>query len=408
MISTIPFTLVLAALTSLAFAEPPSAVQHVTEQYRSVEARLKDCDRVTGSQTDRWSETMITGYYPSGQRVPIKITEKSAGEHGQSWHEYTLDSKGMPIFVFSRNVTTPASGRAFATESRLYFVDGECVRRSQKRKEFPSTQDQYDLSDVKNQDVPAEEFGRFEDYADIAEAVERRQQKLARFRSDEIEDGMGAAAPGFRVIEGTSSPEAVYAIAWGIKGNQPVDWSAYIAEDGTAMAQPSRSENYLVDLSSGAILKTVHGNHFGDKATYNHEAVKTTWAPGGQMVVYQQDWKWHTAFADLYMIGEEEAGYVDGPVRLGQLALQSAIQVYGEHDPSIADRIKSGEYQLRIADVSFRDGKLKFTLAGEVPKSPDTPDFSAMVTVALPDSGRYLDTVHVEEFSPMLGRRPSQ
>ena len=201
----------------------------------------------------------------------------------------------------------------------------------------------------------------------------------------------GVPASNFcKVVDGTTSKDGSTAVAVGFLRPGPVDWSKFRAESGDYDLDGEDAElaNFLVDLKKDRVVAVLRGKHFGTRATYNHERYQVAWSEDGKYLVETQSWKWHTAFATLYVLDGNRA--VASSMDLLPVAKEQ-LRTILERDHKVARQKFEEAYSVSLSQTAVdAAGRVSLEAVAEVPKSDEEPTVSILLrfTAKLDDRGK--------------------
>lgn len=192
-------------------------------------------------------------------------------------------------------------------------------------------------------------------------------------------------APGTLVlpVQGSVSPNGLYAIGWGYEKG-PVDWSklAYQEQANSGWGEVTFSTklakepldaaladdaNFLLDLHSGKALCKLGIYYPGERPSFNHDSLVAVWSPRSACVMVIVTAKWESEFAHIAWIEDGAcAGSIDVFEPLREVARQAALN---RKHPAAKRLREENDYGYSIDEVRLRDdGSFTATVSGKVPK----------------------------------------
>ena len=108
-----------------------------------------------------------------------------------------------------------------------------------------------------------------------------------------------AAKTSFYLLPNTASPTGKYALAWGIRGNNSVDWNRIVNGDNTYLDSLLGStgmnvEDYLVNQNSKTVIGTLSGVRYWAIAnrSENNGAMQAAWRADEHLLLVVHQGKW--------------------------------------------------------------------------------------------------------------------
>lgn len=313
--------------------------------------------------------------------IARKVSTEEADRHGVTSQVYYLDAAGL-YFLLKRAERVPndPKGSTVVDEERLYFDGGRLIRHLTKTATFKPGEN-IDTAKAKNttQPLPKDDGGCAAFSAEAAGVVAALRGS-GGVPATSVKPVDPAAAGGgneivkpsaaYRLIEGTGSPDGRLALAWAPSKSPRIDWPKFAQDDGTYLAVDSETVvNYLVETPGGRIITTLAGQHFGDKADYNHFDGTALWSPNSKWVLQLLNRKWETESAHLYCLLPNDK--VAGPLDLAATASGLAYaHLKKANHPSVA---KFGNtFSITLYDAEWKaDGVLGLRVLGQIPKSEE-------------------------------------
>ncbi len=174
------------------------------------------------------------------------------------------------------------------------------------------------------------------------------------------------------VLDGTTSPSGVLAIAWRSKG---------ASRGELAEPEPENVENYLVRLSDGLVLSEVVGRSWaneGGRANHVHHTV--AWSPNSHWLIVGDSNKWALEAIAIYAIDLQSAKVTyQGLFRKITSVTQSALRAR-------VGAKRRDEYALDISNdrgiVIANSGAVSVPVHFQIPKEDNVVDLAVRFTAA--------------------------
>jgi len=399
---TFSAVVIAGGLTFHVNAQTPGAeaIESIGARYRDTEERLGQMGHFTwrfdepGDAVARSREAWV-----DANGIARKVSTEEVDSHGVNSRFFYLDENGL-YFALKRSERKPKEpkGMTAVDEERLYFDGGRLIRHLAKSATFKPGE-KIDTAKAKNASRPIATDGAGIGFGALSAEVAAVVAALRRTpgesppagKTENASEAGGTAlvspSPRFRLIEGTGSPDGRHALAWAPSREQPMDWSRFQQEDGTYLAEdPEAVVNYLVETPGGRLVSTLAGQHFGDKADYNHFEGSAHWSPNSKWVLHLLNRKWDTQSAHLYRLLEGDK--VGGPLDLAATASGLGYaHLRKEGHPAVA-KFGTG-FAVTLYDAVWKeDGVLTLRVLGQIPKSEEEhSDFEITLELAFAVDG---------------------
>jgi hypothetical protein len=387
--------LALLCLGTTVIAQDKAALKRISSVFETIEKNF-----------DQWPHHSITGegleggyafehhVWQSYDEPPLyRVESLSFDDHGQGKKQYFIQGNEL-LFVLDRSEMTPMLPNAATSvvEKRLYFAEGALIRLLAKEGKFPAGKET-DTVALKNKDIPVEEvLGAGELYGDLDRESQVLIAKIQQISADDAPAdtapaafGPATAGDGWRLIQGSSSRDGQFALAWGLQG-QSIP-KAEADEDGALSVEPETEglTNYIINLRTGALLGKTKGSHFGDKHTYNHYTNEVAWSAAETYVAQVCNGKWATFDANVYELNPDRTG------------LSKAMDLLEPSKKAVFEHLEGGDFfkkfdkddftiTLHDLNIAQRGAAtvVVVEVSGQIPKSDqDGAWFDATVTFKL-------------------------
>jgi|UniRef100_UPI003782FF12 hypothetical protein len=387
--------LALLCLGTSVLAQDKAALKRISGVFEAIEKNFEYWPHhsITG-------ENLEGGYafehhlWQSNDEPPLyRVESLSFDDHGQAKKQYFIQGNEL-LFVLDRTEMTPMQPKAVTSvvEKRLYFAEGALIRMLAKEGKF-SAGKATDTATLKNKDLPLDEV---QGAGELFSEHDRESQNIiAKINQISMEDapadasqpasGPATSGDGWRLIQGSTSRDGQFALAWGLKGQSAPDAEA--DEDGALSVEPETEglTNYIINLRTGALLGKTKGSHFGDKHTYNHYTNEVAWSAAETYVAQVCNGKWATFDANLYELNPDRTG------------LSKALDLLEPSKKAVFEHLDGGgffkkfdkdSFTITLHDVNIAQrGATTVVLvevSGQIPKSDqDGAWFDATVTFKL-------------------------
>lgn len=374
-----PRLLILAVVltASLLHAQDKAALKRISRIFEAVETDYQDWPHhsIAGENLEG-GQAFENHVWKSYDEPPLKRVEVlSFDEHGQSKKQFFLEGDEL-LFVLDRSEMTPMQEKAATSvvEKRLYFAEAGLIRMLVKEGKFPEGKPT-DTTALKNKDIPLDEVPEAgELYSDLEEEARGIMAKLQQIQAgDTSTTGTPTQGDGWRLIRGSQSRNGQYALAWGIQGQSSPEGDT--DDEGTVSASDPEAEgltNYVVNLSTGAILGKTIGQYASDRPDRGHDTHEVAWSSASNSLVQICSGKWATFTAGLYQITPDGTGLSE-PTDLLKLAQEAAFSSLESSD--LLKKFEKDAFALTLHDVSIAQRGAKAVVvvevSGQIPKSED-------------------------------------
>ena len=126
---------------------------------------------------------------------------------------------------------------------------------------------------------------------------------------------------GFRLINGTTSPDEHFALGWAPNSEEDVARVQRLDDNSYAIFSEDGVKNLIVDLWSQKILVATLGKHFGDRRHYNRRTCVTYWSPNSELLAEVHQGRWGTNIASIYLLDSDQ---VFGPANILEIVSKHA------------------------------------------------------------------------------------
>jgi len=191
------------------------------------------------------------------------------------------------------------------------------------------------------------------------------------------------------VIHETGSPDVRYALAWGY--DHPVDWEQFKQEDGTFAGDPDDQQiaNYVVNVRTGAVLGRTGSAHFGDRSSYNHLSISSSWGSDPLFLAAISNAKWNTLTASVHQIirnGDKER--LSPSLELLEPAKSAVLAHLKQQGHPALKKFTEDQFTWTLHDVRFNPQEMGTAISigviGQVPKNDDEhASFDAAAEIVL-------------------------
>lgn len=124
-------------------------------------------------------------------------------------------------------------------------------------------------------------------------------------------------------------------------------------------------------------MALLDSQHFGTRATYNHERYEVVWSPNNRFFVESQSWKWYTASASLYLL--DDNGAITSSMDL-MPAVKEQLRRVAEQDHKVARKRFKEHYGVSLWKQAVDlNGHVTIGASAEVPKSDKDPSVSLLI-----------------------------
>jgi hypothetical protein len=204
----------------------------------------------------------------------------------------------------------------------------------------------------------------------------------------------------FHILPGTTSPSGKYAIAWGIHGNDHVDWPRLENGDDQYLDSllgndPNQSvEDDLVNRQSHKVIGTLHGVHYWKIAnrSENNAALQAGWRADEELLLVIHQGKWTFQSFDAVTL---KNGAQDHQSDIGkQVSTELRTWLKKSHPNQYTD-----DLVISIGTPGFKNGQNTFgvPVSAEVPKADSGFSFDGKATFKIVQNNSH--TVRVELLS---------
>jgi hypothetical protein len=309
------------------------------------------------------------------------------GERGIVSQTYYL-KENVLLHVIDRAENTPMEEGAATSvvEESCDFADGALVRYRVKEGTFEEGKDP-DTSKLKNREISLDEVNgaaeRHDDYRkSVLEIISKLSPKEEDDKNEDKPSGTAIAqGKGWRLIEGTRSPDGTFGIAWGAGDRKMPEVET--DDEGFMSVDPETEglANYVVNLRTGAILGKTKGTHFGDKPAYNHYTNDVSWSSSSGFFIQVCSGKWATFDACVYELGGDHES-VSPATDFLQAAKKAALEHMSGGDFFKKHNKDDFTFSLSDARIVWRGSSpyIAVEVTGGIPKS-DEEDAYFGVTV---------------------------
>ena len=182
----------------------------------------------------------------------------------------------------------------------------------------------------------------------------------------------------YSMLEGTESPDARYALAWGIKGVD--DLATYLAGQSIENADfGDEVENYLVDVKSNKILTKVEGQYWTASIGHaNRRGIVAAWAADSGVVVIEYSTRWNSESFEAFRV---QPGKVGQRVDLAKI-VDKPLRSFLAKNYGAAYRREQEQVAFNFGNATaLSHGKWTATAGAVVPGDKTGEAFSADVTL---------------------------
>lgn len=205
------------------------------------------------------------------------------------------------------------------------------------------------------------------------------------------EEAKHAFRRGFRLIDGTGSPNEHFALGWGPNREEDIAKVERLHDGTYGIFSQHAVKNFIVDLWSQDIVAVTLGKHWGDRRHYKRNTCVTYWSPNSELLAEVHQGRWGTEIASIYLLN---SGKAFGPADILKVVSERArADVRGFSIGMSAERFAIGVADLGISD----DGLVSLTVSGEIPKRG--PYFRGEATIQIQRQRDGAFATRVENFS---------
>jgi len=352
-------------------ADQQSAVEEVKQTYAAVEGQLPTARPISFLDGEGEGATEVTGWFDQqGQLIKMK-QENSAGDPMLD-REISFRPDGSTLFVWQQvaDLADHPEDQTRIAEVRLYFAKGGGVVRALKKEAAFSPEEEWDMAGVKNETISSEAgLALVGERAELNEDVGQAENRFEQIRNP----------PFVRAIQGTTSPNGKFALAWAPDSGSRSDVSA----DGEVV-DGKPVHNYLIDRARSRPIAVTAGAHFFDAAEIGQIGSRAIWSSNSEWLLELTENKWGVMTAALWHISPEMK--VSNPIDVLEVIAKPVLAALEKGRPATATRYKDGEpFVPTFQDVTLSDdGVLSFLDAAMIPHDRSDGDsgyFSARVRI---------------------------
>jgi hypothetical protein len=259
---------------------------------------------------------------------PVKVLQERRRGDVTTLDEYSIDGD-IAYFVFHRVDEKQKDGGTRVTEERTYVVFGDVIAKRRRIVNFPAGVPPEMSPQFKSEELDIKTLPEAERHG--WEWNKLMPELLKRICVDEAlahDPAKGAPAEWEQVklVAESMSPDNRYALAIRPK-KKGFDWSDYLTpelgehqymvedEDGVA--------NFIVDLQTHRLVGKTLGEHFGNRARYNHRTCSMFWSPDSHFFIQMTNSKWQY---EKCCLGHVEDGKMTAMLDLGKAAKKRAAE----------------------------------------------------------------------------------
>lgn len=231
-------------------------------------------------------------------------------------------------------------------------------------------------------------------------AMQPKHEYTTTQPSHETKHKIPSKKTSFHVLPGTTSLSGKYAIAWGIHGNDHVDWTRLENGDDQYLDSllgndPNQSvEDYLVNRQSHKAIGTLHGVHYWKIAnrSENKGALQAGWRADEELVLVIHQGKWTFQSFDAVTL---KNGAQDKQSDIGKQATAELRAWLKKSYPSQY----TDELVISIGAPAFKNGQNVFgvPVSADVPKADSGFTFDGKATFKIAQNNNH--PIHVELLS---------
>jgi len=329
------------------------AISEISKVYNETEANLQEMRHLSFKEFNlegEFTNTLNAWFDLTGDLR--KVSSDGISSHGDLLEEFFIND-GKLVFYFSLGKHTPFVEKAKTTvkEERIYFHEGKVIRNLTKKGVFAEGA-KHDMSKIKNLPKTVAE-NPFAEFNSGALEIAHRLEAMADPEADQAGTTQFQFPHGsdYRLIEGSVSPNARYAIGWAPNARH-IDWNEYTEDGESFIGDYGKCSNYLVDLTTQRRIAKLPAKHFGDKQLYNHIHCTFEWSSDSTQFMQTVHAKWHTESCTLGRI--DKAGKLLPPIDLLANVSNSARSlikkqkhpVYEKHGKDLLIEIGDAELDL--------------------------------------------------------------
>ncbi|MEM9015756.1 MAG: hypothetical protein AAGC68_01995 [Verrucomicrobiota bacterium] len=304
----------------------PEAITRIVDRFNAIENNIASMQHLTMDVTHTDSDygLGVIEVWIEGDMV-AKIRNESNRDGSRNIQEMWMEQNEV-VFAYERSEWHGnQDGSVNINEYRTYVSAGQVIREM-SRSDTRAAGQSLDLSNVSHQtsDIDDPEYGRslFHD---------KRTQAGAIIKSAYAFSGPNGVPDllswPYRVMLQTISPDGRSAFAWGIRGVTNPDWLAWEEKSYEYLDTLGDApyELHLVNLADGYSIGTIEAEFEPGGRPY----FWTKWAEDSSIVVVGSDFRWSTASAAAYGIGN---GGVVLAAELSERLSKLAFEVLEQND----------------------------------------------------------------------------